>query len=155
MPVFRSPARLLLAVLLAGCAASPVGPPTIRYGTSPCAECHMLINEARFAAVALTGAGEPVLFDSTECLARYFRRHGALSRVWVHDYGSDRWLAAEDAFYVVSSKLMTPMGQGIVATASTPEANRLAGAVHGRVLRFAQLTALIDSSVAANEQRSP
>ena len=153
----RRPLALALSGwLAAGCAVSSGGPPTIRYGESACAECHMLINEARYAAAAVTKAGEPVVFDSTECLVRYLHRDGiSLARVWVHDYGADRWLVSDEAFYVASPDLTTPMGQGVVATASAPEANRLAGTVHGRVMRFAQLAAVIGQTTTTNNARSP
>ena len=99
---------------------------------------------------------EPVVFDSTECLVRYLHRDGiSLARVWVHDYGADRWLVSDEAFYVASPELTTPMGQGVVATASAPEAKRLAGTVHGRVMRFAQLAAVIGQTTTTNNARSP
>ena len=155
----RAPRRfiwVLSGLVAAGCAASSVDPPAIRYGESACAECRMLINEARYAAAAVTRTDEPVVFDSTECLLRFLRRNGtSMARVWVHDYGADRWLVSDEAFYVVSPELTTPMGQGVVATASAPEADRLAGTVHGRVLRFAQLATLIDNTATTNEPRSP
>jgi copper chaperone NosL len=112
----------------------------VRYGESTCAECRMIINEARYAAAALTAAGEPALFDSTECLVRAVRRDpAALARMWVHDYGAERWLAAEEAFFVASPELTTPMGGGVVALATASTAEGLAAEVHGRVMRFAQL----------------
>ena len=115
----------------------------------------MLISEARYAAAASTQAGEPIVFDSTECLVRHVRRAGSsLARMWVHDYGADRWLAAADAFYVASPELATPMGQGVVATASAAEADRLAGTARGRVLRFAQLADWMDRA-AQDDTRSP
>ena len=155
----RAPHSLAWALsgwLAAGCTASSVGPPTIRYGESACAECRMLINEARYAAAAFTKANEPVVFDSIECLVRYRHRHGnSLARMWVHDYGADRWLSAEEALYIASPELTTPMGQGVVATASASEADRLAGAAHGRVLRFAQLAASLGQRTTTNDPRSP
>lgn len=156
MRALRPLAWSLSALFVAGCAASSGGPPTVRYGESACAECRMLINEARYAAAALTTTSEPVVFDSTECLVRYLHRRGAsLARIWVHDYGADRWLVAEEAFYVASPELTTPMGKGVVAIATPPDADQLAGTVHGRVLRFAQLDELIDGTATANETRSP
>ena len=146
----------LSGLLAAGCAASSSAPPTIRYGESACAECRMLINEARYAAAAVTAAGEPAVFDSIECLVRYLHRDGVSpARVWVHEYEADRWLVSDEAFYVASQEFTTPMGQGVVATASAPAADRLAGAVHGRVLRFGQLAALINDTIITHEPRSP
>ncbi len=114
----------------------------------------MLINEARFAVTAKTATDDPVAFDSTECLVRYLQRGSPpLAQIWVHDYNAERWLAAAEAWYVASPELATPMGQGVVATASIEDANRLASTVHGRVLRFAQLAALVDEHTTSHETR--
>ena len=151
MRALRPMARALAGLLLAGCAASSDSPPPVRYGASPCAECRMLISEARYAAAAFTRAGDPVLFDSIECLVRYLREQGPpLARMWVHDYETDRWVTAERAFYVASAEIATPMGQGVVATAGADEAGRLAGAMHGRVLRFAQLDGVINGAATSH-----
>ncbi len=116
----------------------------------------MPINEARFAVTAKPATDDPVAFDSTECLVRYLRRGGApLTQIWVHDYSTEHWLTATEAWYVASSELATPMGQGIVATASVDDANRLAGTVRGRVLRFAQLAELVNQRTTSEETRSP
>jgi nitrous oxide reductase accessory protein NosL len=156
MSAIRALAAAMTGLLLSGCAVSSGGPPAIRYGASACAECRMLINEARFAATAKTTADDAVAFDSTECLVRYLHRGGPpLTQTWVHDYHAERWLTAEEAFYVASSELATPMGQGIVATATADAASRLAGTVHGRVLRFAQLAALVEQRTTSDETRSP
>lgn len=63
-----------------------------------------------------------------------------------------RGLAAAEAWYVVSPALVTPMGQGIVATASVEDANRLAHTVQGRVLQFPQLAALVNDSPMSDKQ---
>ena len=152
----RLVAGWLTLALSAGCTGAHAHtPPAIRYGESACAECRMLINEARFAVTAVTHSGEPVAFDSTECLVRYLQRGGhALAETWVHDYAGSRWLPADQAFYVVSSEFATPMGQGIVAVGSEFEARALAAQVHGQQVTFAQLPMLIQRVAATNETRS-
>ena len=156
MCAVRGLVTTIASLLLSGCAASSHGPPAIRYGTSACAECRMLINEARFAVTAKTATDDPVAFDSTECLVRYLQRGGPpLTQIWVHDYHAERWLAANEAFYVASSELATPMGQGIVATATEHDANQLARTTHGRVLRFTQLAALVNQRTTSDDTRSP
>ena len=154
MSGIRGLAATLAGLLVSGCAGAPSGPPAIRYGASACAECRMLINEARFAVTAKTATDDPVAFDSTECLVRYLHRGGPpLAQIWVHDYNAERWLAATEAWYVVSPELATPMGQGLVATASADAANQLARASHGRVLRFAQLAELVNQRTTSDQTR--
>jgi len=156
MSALRGIAVALAGLLASSCAAAPSGPPAIRYGASACAECRMIVNEARFAVTAKTATGDPAAFDSTECLVRYLQRGGPpLAQIWVHDYDAERWLAAAEAWYVASPELATPMGQGLVATASADAASRLARATRGRVLRFAQLAESVNQHTTSDETRSP
>ena len=146
----------LSVTLVAGCAGSSTRtPPPIRYGESACAECRMLINEARFAVTAVTSSDEPVAFDSIECFVRSLQRDGQrLAHMWVHDYAGSRWIPADEAFYVISAELATPMGQGVVAVGSASAARALAAQVHGREGTFAQLPTLIQRAGASHHTRS-
>ena len=134
-------AFLLSGVLLSGCEVTRADrPPQIRYGEQPCATCHMLISEERFAAAVATSGGTIELFDEIGCLLDYRTRHpGSVARSWVHDYTSGQWLDADHAFFVHSDEVATPMGHGFVAFATHEAAERLARTAHGTVVRFAQL----------------
>ena len=133
---------LLIAALLAGCGAPSVAePPAIRYGEAGCATCRMLINEERFAAALRTATGEAEVFDGIGCLLQYQVAHpGRATRVWVHDYESGRWLPSEQAFFVHSPELVTPMGDGLIAVTARPRADALASTLHGRVMTWDQVS---------------
>lgn len=133
---------LIGATVLGGCGAKQMeGPPPIRYGHTACTECRMLINEERFAASLVTADEAVETFDSVECLLRRLDHHQPerLTRVWVHDYDSAKWLDAQDAWYVQSADIATPMGRGLVAVGTEAAAKRLAAAAHGRVMRFHEI----------------
>ena len=129
---------LPLGAILIGCQADLVDrPPTIRYGEEPCAQCRMLIGDARYAAVLVTVAGEAQKFDEIGCLIRYRAQHPEPPRaVWVHAYRTDEWLAADQAVFVQSAELATPMGSGIVALANEEEARGVARQTSGAVVPF-------------------
>ena len=136
---------LSLGVLLVGC-QSNLGelPPQVRYGEEACAQCRMLISEARYAAVLVKVSGDVEKFDDIGCLVRYRARHPEVAkRVWVHDFASDRWLEASAAFFVHSRELPTPMGSGIVALATSEEAARLGSTAHGNIVPFGSLASMV------------
>ena len=136
---------LATSLVLAGCQdRSSARPPAIRYGEEPCAQCRMLIGDARYAAVVVTAAGETRKFDDIGCLIRYRAQHPEPSQaVWVRAYGIDEWLAAGEAVFVHSAELATPMGSGIVALAADGDAAQLGREMRGEVVRFEELPAVV------------
>jgi copper chaperone NosL len=133
-------AVLFSALALGGCrAGAPSGPPSIRYGKDLCAECRMIISEERFAAGAADEAGEVVKFDSVGCLIRFLRDKPGQTRVWVKRYDSDGWIDVRNAFFVLSEKILAPMGYGVAATDSKTDAEKIAGELEGKIMDFSEL----------------
>lgn len=133
---------VLLAILLVSCQPRPSldTPPEIRYGEDACDLCHMIINEARFAAAYVTRQGEARRFDDIGDLVAYHAAHAEeVAAFWVHDYDTEEWLRAEQAAFVVSDAFHTPMGHGIVAVADAARAQELAASVGGQVVAFSDL----------------
>ncbi|MBI3304513.1 MAG: nitrous oxide reductase accessory protein NosL [Deltaproteobacteria bacterium] len=140
------PLCYLLGLLVAGCQVSRADqPPQIRYGEEPCAFCGMLISEERFAAALTTSTGETKTFDDIGCLLHDLTKWDQSTlHVWVHDYGSGRWLKAQRAVFVRSREVPTPMGGGLFAFSAQEAAAQFANEVHGAVVRFDQLSSAID-----------
>ncbi|MBI1952646.1 MAG: nitrous oxide reductase accessory protein NosL [Candidatus Omnitrophica bacterium] len=136
---------LASGLLLAGCQErSSARPPAIRYGEEPCAQCRMLIGDARYAAALVPAAGEAKKFDDIGCLIRYQAQHPEPSTaVWVRAYRADEWLAAEEAAFVHSAELATPMGSGLVALAADEDAAQVGREMRGEVVRFEELPAIV------------
>jgi copper chaperone NosL len=129
---------LLTFIALTGCQSGD-NLPTIRYGEESCAYCRMIINEAPFAAAFENEAGEMKKYDDIGCMA-LAQADEKTKRVWVSDYvNPGKWLNAEDAFYVYSKDLKTPMGDGILAVDSESTAQTEAKNRSGRLLRFNEL----------------
>jgi len=138
---------LLSLSLLAACGGGPDlnEPPDVRYGEDVCERCLMIINEARYAAAYVTPDGEPRLFDDIGGMAAHIDEAlegGALEDgavFWVHDYDTEEWLKAEEAFYVESEELATPMGFGIVAFADRERAEAWAAEQVGTLRSYSEL----------------
>lgn len=126
---------------LSGCSgSSPDQPPKIRYGEDMCDECKMLINEARFAAAYITENGETRRFDDIGGMFFYHQQHPEpVARYWVHNYRTGAWLRGDQAIFVQSPEIQTPMAYGIVALASHAEAESLAQVKGGKILTLQDL----------------
>jgi copper chaperone NosL len=82
-----------------------------------CSHCRMAISQREYAAELVTPQGLVELFDDVGCLAAWLREHGRPegAALFVVDFASGEWLAAEEATYVVSPALPTPMRSGLAA----------------------------------------
>lgn len=135
---------LLLSGLLTACAtptnAEPQ-PPEIIYGQELCEACGMLIDDARFAAATLTTDGTTHKFESIADMVAWHMEHPeAQVRAWfVHDYGTEAWLRAETAHFVVSPQLHATMPPGVAAFEHTADAQALADQFAVTVLTFDEM----------------
>jgi copper chaperone NosL len=138
---------VVLALALPLATACEITPEPLHVGAEECAHCSMLISDRRYAAQLLTTKGKAYKFDAIECM-HAFVRSGAVATedthsLWVMDIGgSDGWLAAQDAFFVHSAELRTPMGGGLAAHATAGAARETAHQLNGTVLNWADLVAM-------------
>lgn len=135
----------LLGLTLTACASSTsaeASPPTIHYGEDVCEFCNMIISEERHAAAYITKDGQSHIFDEVGNMILGLMKNQDSSEVvafFVHDYEQQNWLRAETANYVLSPKISTPMGSGLVAVASSDQAKALAAEVQGQVFTFEEI----------------
>lgn len=133
---------LLSIILLTACGGGPDldEPPDIRYGEDVCDRCLMIINEARYAAAYVKSDGEARLFDDIGgMVASIDEAAEDVAVFWVHDYDTEEWLKADEAFYVKSDDLVTPMGFGIVAFADRSRAEEWAAEQAGQMRSYSEL----------------
>ena len=126
----------LSAVLLAACTAGEVKPVDIDAGDM-CSFCRMAISEKQFAAEIINDEGTALKFDDIGCMLRYKEASAASVKIagtFVTDLETKKWIRAEDASFVRSQTIKTPMGSGIVAYSSAEKAG-------ADSVRFAALTA--------------
>ena len=90
----------------------------------------MIISEERFAAAYRLPDGTEKVFDDLGGLIQHGQQTGELAEaeVWVHDYETEEWVPATDAYYVVTRSIATPMAFGIV---SFGDEARAMGFAHG------------------------
>ena len=137
---------LVLLLMHGGCSQRVVeGPPVVKYGQDECAQCGMILNEDRFASALLIekdGARSYLLFDDIGDQFQYEAMHHPLvvSR-FAHDFTSGQWIVAEEASFVVSETLHTPMGSGIIAFRDAAVAQSKATEANGKLQQWKELQA--------------
>ncbi len=103
----------------------------------------MIINEARFAAAYVTVDGTARRFDDIGGMLAYDTdTQEDVAVYWVHDFETEAWVKAEEAYFVRSQDQITPMGFGIVAFALHDRAEGWAAQREATVMDFSQLAAI-------------
>ena len=101
----------------------------------------MAVSDGRVAAALIVeekdGLRRELLFDDLGCLLAYARKHSEARTIarYVRDYGGERWLVLEQASFLRSESIPTPMRYGIVAFDSVERAEAERAARGGEVLR--------------------
>ncbi len=132
---------LLITFLLAACSpkSTEPQPPEIIYGQDVCDTCQMIISDPKFASALLLEGDVYLKFDDVGDMFVHQMNHPELSvRAWfVHDYGSEQWLRGENAVYVFSPDITSPMDHGLAAFTDRAAAEAFAARyADARVLTF-------------------
>lgn len=133
---------ILLMASIAVFTACESKPQTIHFGSEDCAYCRMMITEPEYASQILNKHGRAYSFDSIECMAAYDIRNDATAEMdihsrWVPDFeGNTGWLPAEEAFYLHSETLRSPMGLFLSAYPNNHTADSFKSAFQGDILTY-------------------
>lgn len=130
----------LVAVLVAAACAVP-GPRPVVLGTDACEHCHMTVADARYVAQLVTATGKVLIYDDPGCLATALREgtvdEARVRSLWVTSFlEPGTLLEADQAWFVEAGALHTPMASGLAALATAAQADSVAAAFDGRVLRW-------------------
>jgi copper chaperone NosL len=133
---------MAMLVLLASCQRKTIEPVAIETNDM-CSFCRMSISERRYAAEVIDNDGQAFKFDDIGCMASFVKQKRntvPIQATYVMDFDRREWLEAENATYVRSAELKTPMNGDIVAFRDQSAANAAAAKYHGTMLRFAEVT---------------
>lgn len=137
------------ALLLSGCAAPK--PAKVVLGQDMCAACNMVVSDARFASQVLSKTGKSYKFDSIECMVA-FLAEGTLPKdqihsAWVSDYlNPGTFLKAEEARYLQSALVRSPMGLNLSAFRTLGELENVRAEANGIERRYADLHTIVMES---------
>jgi copper chaperone NosL len=131
-------------------------PPDIRYGEDVCERCNMIISEPRFAAAYYTAEGDARRFDDIGGMAIYHAEHQEdVAQFWVHDFQTEDWIIADQAFFVMSDTLHTPMGYGVVAFSDQAQAENLVSEVGGMLMTFTEVMESLEGESDSHSHSDP
>ena len=142
----RARRGVLMGSLAAVAACGAPGPRPIVLGETPCEHCHMTISDPRYAAELVTTHRRIRVFDDAGCLAAFVADATgdaeAIQSLWVSDFlHPGIMLEAEEAHFVRSDSLRTPMDTRVVAVARREAADSMAQAMGGAVIAWADVVA--------------
>lgn len=117
MCTMRSLIALFALLLLVACTPEPR---PLNYGEDTCERCRMGLMDARFGTELVTTTGKVYAFDSIECLAAYVQEDdfdaASVHSLWVTDFDRpNELLAVEEAVFVYSPQIHSPMGGNLAA----------------------------------------
>lgn len=117
---WKKAAAFFVVLVVTACSS---GPEAINYGSDQCAHCRMVITEKPFASELVTNKGKVYKFDAIECLAAYLDEHEDLAKNrstrYVHDFANpDKWIKADQALFVQSEEIQSPMALSLLAFSS-------------------------------------
>lgn len=141
----------LLALLLLLAACKPQGPIAIDYGAEYGEYCTMMITDPRYGAELITDTGKHYTFDSIECLIAYTIRGPVpadqIASLWVTDFAQPGILIpADEAFYLQSASLRSPMAVNLTAFARQQDLEAIKVDHDGLEISFADLSNVVRAS---------
>lgn len=142
----------VIALSLPGCEKQDAdGPPSIRLGDSLCVQCNMIICDARWATATVVDGPrgpEPRLFDDFNCQVNYEIEHpkSTVHSRWSHCHATRQWIRTEDAHFVSSPRMRTPMASRVAAFTSTAEAEPVRSDLGGELMTFKEAWHLLGYS---------
>lgn len=127
-------------LLLASCS---VEPESVRYGEDQCAYCKMTIVDQTHAAQYVTLKGKQFKFDAIECMVNELNdSEKETASKWVANYPNPgEMTAAEDARYLISEAIKSPMGANLTAFASQDQAESIKQESGGETYSWSELKA--------------
>lgn len=136
---------VLLALALGACSSTvATGPPDIDYGRDICEQCGMSIDDERFAAGYRLPDGTERVFDDVGGLLVFVKDSPELddADVWVHDYETKVWVRGDEAYFVPTDEVTSPMGFGILCFSDEGRAASFAAKAGDDVLDWESVLAL-------------
>ncbi len=142
-PAALATAALVLPLLFWHCAT---GPQPINYGSDNCSFCKMTLMDKHYGAEIVTRKGKVYKLDDINCLVKFQKKGGLqaaeIAGRYLVDYNhSGVFVPAEQALFLQSDKLNTPMASGMAAFANRNDLDQVIAQTGGAILNWEQVQA--------------
>jgi len=139
---------LLVLVWVVSLSSCKIEPEPIQYGADQCHFCKMNIVDKAHAAQYVTDKGKQYKYDAIECMIREISRAGNLqiSMKLVSDFSAPgNMIPAEEASYIISPGIKSPMGANLSAVKELDQAKKLIQEFEGAVFNWDDIQGKINS----------
>lgn len=132
---------IIIGVLLCACKPEPEA---LRYGQDVCYTCKMTLVDKKYGAELVTVKGKVYKFDDVNCMAGFihsgYLKDQTISLTLITDYAQPGTLIpAQEAFYLKSDNLRSPMASEIAAFGSTESLQKNKETLTGTALRWSEV----------------
>lgn len=136
---------ILTGIFLSSCKPEPQ---PIEFGRDDCVLCKMIISQEPWGAEILTNKSKALKFDAIECMAKYINddliNEADIHSCWVIDYSNPGQLInADDAFYLRSRTLPSPMAMFLSAFSTKENLNETMKTHQGDVMDWNGVKAIV------------
>lgn len=134
--------------LVSACSKAPK---PIQYGEDQCDYCSMGIVKKTHSAQLVTAKGKQFKFDAIECLVNFIKESPEKfenANLLVANYNQPgEMISAENASYLISKNLPSPMGAYLTAFKSKEAAQKAQQKLGGKIYRWAELKTVITKDI--------
>ena len=119
-----------------------VGPAPIEYGKEECSFCKMTIVDRQHAAQLVTNKGKQYKYDAIECMLNDLNEKQNAQEIKIYlvsDYGKGVMTGAEEATYLISQEIKSPMGAFLSAFSSKEEATSFKNKSGGQIYNWKEI----------------
>lgn len=137
--------KRIFIILLVGLFSCKPEPEPIRFGTDGCHTCKMTLMDHKFGAELVTTKGKVYKFDDMNCMLGFinsgYLNDEIISYTLVIDYSQpEKFIAAEEAFYLQSDNIRSPMGSGIAAFETEAARTKFTVELKGNALNWSEVS---------------
>lgn len=138
---FKMNAFIILFLFLVSC-SKEISP--IEYGTDQCEHCRMTITDQKYGAEIISKKGKTFKFDAAECMLNFVNA----KKIDANEVGNyfvvnlaepGKLIDAENAVYLISPNLHSPMGGNISSFADMTTADKFLKENSGVIYKWDEL----------------
>ena len=137
---------LVTVILSTSCQKAGIEPVAIA-AEDMCSFCRMAISEKQYASELITRDADALKFDDIGCMVNYREQNKQkieIAASFVTDFYSRTWIRGENAYYVKSGRIKTPMSGDVIAFKSDSKARQFAANVEGSLTSFEDVMKMKD-----------
>ena len=140
----RKLALLLTLLIMQISISCSTKPEPLIYGKDSCYFCKMTLVDKKFGAELVTTKGKVYKFDDLNCFINFYNSgiegHRSVKLKLVIDYvHPEKFLNADEAFYLKSSSLRSPMNSEVAAFEDKPTLDKFKKELNGIYLAWGEL----------------